>query len=133
MAKTKKGAPKPKSTHNKRVIKPKSLTSEEIVFSIMAYIGLLVVVPLVSDIKDKSEFVRFHTKQGLMLLISAVAVLIGFGILTEIPFLGVLFIPISILAYIGLIAVWIIAIIKTIKGEKWLLPLVGEIADKWNI
>ena len=71
-------------------------------------------------IEKEDEFVRFHAMQS-------VVVFGALTILSIVPVIGWMLIPIILLA--GL-ALWLILIVKAYQGEKFKLPLVGEFAEK---
>ncbi len=82
---------------------------------ILAYLGILVLIPLF--LAKESKFVRFHVNQGLILLICS---LVSW-------FVGSLS---STLAWVLNIAIFVLAIIgifNVVKGEAKELPLVGKI------
>lgn len=97
------------------------------VMAILAYFGPLVLIPILAA-KD-SKFARYHSNQGLVLLIA----LIGYNILTgvisailtaiswRLYFIGTIFsflgIAFTVLAVLGLI--------NACKGEKKPLPFIG--------
>lgn len=97
---------------------PKRDDSNDKIMGIIAYIGILWLVPLLAA-KD-SKFAMYHANQGLILFLFGI--LVGFvgGL---IPFLGWF-----IVAPIGSIMVLILAIMGIInasKGEMKPLPLIG--------
>ena len=92
--------------------------------AILAYLGILVVVPLVSDAKN-DPFVKFHAKQGLVLLICEIAA----WVVMIIPFLGLL---IGWLLWIGSIVLVIMGIMNVVSGKMQELPIVGSYASKFN-
>ena len=84
--------------------------------AVLAYLGILVLVPLLAA--KESKFARFHTNQGLILLICSI-VSFFIGKVPSIAFISwILNIAILILAIIG--------IINAVKGETKELPLVGK-------
>jgi uncharacterized membrane protein len=84
--------------------------------AILSYLSILCLIPLL--MKKDSKFVKFHAKQGLVLLIG--------WIFVGVPFFGkVLSLILTIFSVIGII---------NVLGEKYAeLPLVGELAKKINI
>jgi uncharacterized membrane protein len=90
----------------------------------IGYIGILCLVPLL--LKPKSQFAKFHGKQGLILVIGwVINFMIGL-----IPVLG------WILAFVGTIALVILSILgilKALSGEYWEMPYLSEYAKKINI
>ena len=90
------------------------------VMAILAYFGLLVFVPLFAA--KESRFARFHTTQGLILLIGGFVIWLLSTVLTFVsPFFGI----IGLLNFVILIFA-IIGIINAAKGEMKELPLVGK-------
>lgn len=85
----------------------------------LCYLGILVVIPLL--VKQDSEFVKFHSKQGLVLLVGW---FIG-GFLY--PFLGL-----GLLVHLAIIILSIMGLMNVSKGEKKDLPVIGGIAEKFN-
>lgn len=94
------------------------------IIAALGYIGILCLIPLI--LKPKSQFAKFHGKQGLILVIGWV---INFLIGT-VPVLGWL------LAFIGTIALIILSllgIMKALAGEYWEMPYLSEYAKKLNL
>lgn len=86
----------------------------------LSYLGLLFLVPLL--VKKESPFAQFHAKQGLVLCI--------------VFFIGSFFFWIPILGWgaaIFLLVVDVMALVKTLSGEAWELPVVKDVVKKLNI
>jgi uncharacterized membrane protein len=98
------------------------------IMGILAYIGILWLVPLLAA-KD-SKFARFHANQGLVLFIAEFAYGIVNVILTAIltaiswrlAFVG----SILSLGYLAFFVMWILGIMNAAKGEKKELPAIGK-------
>ena len=86
----------------------------------LSYLGILVLVPLLT--KKDDEFVQFHIKQGLVLLVVWV---IGW-VIFWIPIIGWL-------VAIALFICTVIAFIQALGGKKWEIPLVADLAKKINL
>jgi len=102
--------------------KPKVATKEDIeknkIMGVLAYLGILVLVPLLSA-KD-SPFAQYHANQGLVLLIAGLIV----GAASAFPIIGWF-----IVGPIGGILLFILAImgiINAANGEMKPLPLIGQ-------
>jgi uncharacterized membrane protein len=93
---------------------------------VLAYLGILCLVPLLT-VKD-SEFVKWHAKQGLVLTIAWIPLMVILMLVSMIPFIGWL---VSCLAPIGVLALSIIAIVKALKGERWRIPLIADLSEKF--
>ncbi|MFH0839503.1 MAG: hypothetical protein V1883_00610 [Candidatus Omnitrophota bacterium] len=94
------------------------------VFALMAYLGILCLIPLV--VKKDNKFVLFHGKQGLVLLIGELAA----GIIGIIPFVGWIVGFISIILF-GTLS--LLGIVQVLMGNYWKIPVVADLADKFNI
>ena len=77
-------------------------------------------------IEKDSKFVKFHAMQSI---IASVALMIIYWIVNLIPLIGW-----AIAGLVGLIALvlWIILMIKAYRGEKFKLPVIGDLAEKWS-
>ncbi|MBN1913716.1 MAG: DUF4870 domain-containing protein [Candidatus Omnitrophica bacterium] len=75
-------------------------------------------------IEKENKFVRFHALQSILTFgaLWVLSILVLF-----IPFLGIIIAP---LIYILEMVLWIILMIKAYQGEKFKLPIAGDIAEK---
>lgn len=89
------------------------------VMGVLAYIGPLVIVPYLTN--KNNDFVKFHTKQGLVLFGIEVVIMI-LGNMMYLWMLG------SLLNLATLI-LSIIGIVNVVQGEKKELPLIGSWAN----
>lgn len=92
--------------------------------ALLSYLGILVLVPLLTAKDD--EFVQFHAKQGLVLLIAAIAI----SIINVIPVLGQI---VSFLGWLACLVLVVMGIMNVLNGEKKPLPLIGQYASKFNL
>jgi uncharacterized membrane protein len=93
------------------------------------YAGLWVTGLIFYLVEEKSEFVRFHAKQSLAAFIPLTILLSLFPSILPFQLLNLLN---SILSLVTII-LWIICMYKAGKGEKWKVPLVGELIEKGTI
>jgi uncharacterized membrane protein len=91
------------------------------IFAILAYLGILFLVPLLAA-KD-SRFARYHTNQGVVLFIAAVACSIGGMILSFIPFVGCLVMP---AVFIAILVFVVLGIMSAAQGVCKPLPVIGQ-------
>jgi len=75
-------------------------------------------------LEKENKFVRFHAWQSLLtfLPLSVIA-----WILAHIPLMGWL---LAGLVWILILILWLILMFKAYKGEKYKLPIAGDIAEK---
>jgi uncharacterized membrane protein len=95
--------------------------------AIIGYIGILVIIPLITGGWKNSPFLKYHTNQSLILWIGAIAAYIVLGILARIPFLGWLFAILYSLVGLVSFILMIIGIVTANKGEEKPLPIIGTL------
>lgn len=101
---------------------------EENIEAALCYILWFVTGILFLIVEKDSKFVRFHALQSIatfvpLYILSALIPLLGN------PFITV---PLSILLSIASLALWVLLIYNAYRGEKYKLPVVGEIAEKYS-
>jgi uncharacterized membrane protein len=91
----------------------------------LAYVTIIpAIIFLIVEPYNKNSYIRFHSWQSIFLGIAAFAVNI---VLTAIPILGWILIPFVMLAFL---VVWVIVLLKALKGERYKLPIIGNYAEK---
>jgi uncharacterized membrane protein len=89
----------------------------------LAYVTIIpAIIFLLVEPYNKNPFVRFHAWQCIFLGVAAIAIQIVLGI---IPIIGWIILP---FASLGILIVWIIVLVKAMKGEKYQLPIIGKYA-----
>ncbi len=86
----------------------------------LSYIGILFLVPLL--LKTDSPFAQFHGKQGLVLAI--------------VFFIGSFFFWIPVIgwaAFLVVLVVDLIALVRTLQGKAWEIPGVADVLKKLNL
>ena len=92
--------------------------------AVLCYLGILLVIPLI--VAKDDDFVKYHAKQGLVLLLAWVAIFF----VAWIPILGWLF---GFVAWIICFVLLITGVVNVVKGEKKPLAIIGKYADKFKI
>lgn len=100
------------------------MDSNDKVFGVLAYIGILWLVPLCAG---KTEFTRFHANQGLVLFLAELVLGIASGILAAIPFIGFVGGIVGGLVSLAGVVLMIIGIINAAQGQMKELPVIGGI------
>lgn len=102
--------------------------SNTILFSILSYIGILWLIPLLVEKNDK--VVRFHVNQGLVLFIFDIIGSIAVGILSAIfvfiPVISFLGVVIASLFGILCFVLMIIGIVNAANKSEKPLPIIGK-------
>lgn len=94
-----------------------------VAMAVLSYIGPLVIVSYLTAKDD--PFVKFHIKQGLVLLVADVALwIIGSMVYMLWPVIQLVNVAILILAIVG--------IINAVKGQQKELPFVGKFSSNFK-
>ena len=75
-------------------------------------------------IEKENKFVRFHAMQSIITFGGLFVIQMVFAF---IPVIGAIIVPIISIASLIL---WVILMVKSYKGEKFKLPIIGDIAEK---
>lgn len=70
-------------------------------------------------VEKKSSFVKFHAKQSTITFLGLFVILVAIG---WVPVLGTLI-------WIFTLILWLILMIKALQGKRYLLPIVGKLAE----
>jgi len=120
-----------------------SMNIEENVASLLCYLAWWVTGILFFAMENKNKTVRFHAIQSILIFlpISIIGwILIGplgvsystgsvFGVPIRTPTLSP-FYYVGVLIYVLGVILWLILMIKAYQGEKFKVPIVGDIAEK---
>lgn len=90
----------------------------------LSYLSILFLIPLLA--KPESKFCIHHAKNGLVLFIAGLIV----GLIMIVPFIGWV---IGFLGGIVLLVYAIVGIVKSLRGEYWTMPFLGQYTDKFNL
>jgi len=101
-----------------------TMDSNEKVFGVLAYLGILFIIPLAAG---KTPFSRYHANQGLVLFIANVAIGVVSGILMAIPFIGVLGYILSGVGGLACFILMILGIVNAAQEQMKPLPVIGGI------
>lgn len=98
----------------------------------LAYITILpAILFLVLEPYNKSSYIRFHSWQCIFMAAAWIVADITIGILARImSFMGLLAFGLYPLVALAMLILWIMVLIKAFNGERFKLPVVGDLADK---
>lgn len=101
-----------------------SMNLEENVEGALCYILFFVTGIIFYVLEKDNKFVKFHAMQAILVFLPAWIIVILLG---WIPILG--WIIAGLIALLTVI-LWLILMLKAYNGEKFKLPIVGDIAEK---
>ena len=93
------------------------------IYAVIGYLGILCLIPLL--LKKDNKFALFHGKQGLVLFIAEIAC----SIIMVIPIVGLIGLLILFICAI----MSLVGIIQALIGNYWKMPVIGDLAEKFNI
>jgi uncharacterized membrane protein len=97
----------------------------ENVAGMLAYVTFIpAIIFLVIEPFNRNRFVRFHSFQCIFFAVFWIALNI---VLAFIPFLG--WALSGLLSLVGLV-IWLLLLFKAYQGEKFKLPIIGDMAEK---
>lgn len=101
---------------------------------VLAYLWPLALVPLLVE-KDDSE-VQWHAKHGLVLMAAELIVILGYALFTSVVSLATLGFGcvlglLLVFAWVGILALHVVAIIKGVNGERLTIPGISEYASRF--
>jgi len=110
------------------------VSSNRTIMIVLAYLWILALVPLLVEKEDKE--VQWHAKHGIVLMVAEfvfwIACSIVLGLLSAVTAgfgcLGVFLLP---LISLGFLALHVFAIVKGVNGQRLIIPMISEFADKF--
>lgn len=97
---------------------------ENKILACLSYIGILFLIPLLA--KKDSKFCQEHAKQGIVFFIAGLIL----GVISMVPLLGWL---VGFFGWIVMLILGLMAVIKTLQGEFWEIPVIGAYRSKINL
>lgn len=103
--------------------------TEDRTVAILTYITIIgFIIAIVIHSSKKTALGAFHLRQGLGLLVSALALGVGGIALMFIPIIGWL---VVMVAWVGLLIMWLMGLIAAVNGQQKPMPILGEKYQKW--
>ena len=93
---------------------------------VLAYLGVLAVVPLVVEKNDPE--VQWHAKHGLVLFVAEIILWVVVAIISHvIPFIGCAL----LLIWPLILVLHIVIIVRAVNGQRTIIPGLSEFADRF--
>lgn len=100
------------------------------VASLLCYLCTWVTGLIFLLIEKDNKDVKFHAWQAIFLGIAVFVAYLVIMIIGFIPYLGIVAMILNLVVWVGFLVVWIIAMIKAYQGQKWLIPIIGPMAEQ---
>jgi uncharacterized membrane protein len=100
------------------------------VMIVLSYLWLLALVPLLVEKDDKE--VQWHAKHGIVLMIAEIVFWVAVTIVSMVlgTVLGCFVSLLSLVVWLGIVVLHIMAIVKGVNGGRLIVPGVSQYADK---
>lgn len=111
---------------------PGYVSPNRTIMIVLAYLGILAVIPLVAEKEDRE--VQWHAKHGLVLLVADIALMILIGILGSVLSfvdIGCTGCILQWIASVIIFVVHIMAMVKGVNGQRLIIPGLSEFADRF--
>lgn len=89
----------------------------------LAYVTFIpAIIFLIVEPYNRNSYIRFHSWQSIFLNIGVFAIDVVLGM---IPVFGWMILPFF---QVGCLIVWVLVIVRALKGERFRLPFIGDLA-----
>jgi uncharacterized membrane protein len=104
------------------------------VMIVLAYLWALAIIPLLVEKHDPE--VQWHAKHGLVLMAAELVVIFAYMIITSIVSiaaigLGCVMSLLFVFAWVGILALHVVAILKGVNGRRLIIPGISEYANRF--
>lgn len=97
----------------------------------LAYLTFIpAIIFLVTAPYNQKPLIRFHSWQSIFYSIVWFVAWAVLAVIGMIPILNLVDIVLFPLTFLGLVIVWVILLIKAFNGERFKLPVIGDLAEK---
>jgi len=101
------------------------------VAGMLAYVTIIpAIIFLVLEPYNRNRFIRFHSFQCIFATVAWTVLWIALGIIGQIPVLGWATLLLWPIIGLGGLIVWILLLLKAYQGQKFKLPVIGDLSEK---
>lgn len=95
---------------------------------ILSYLWILALIPYLTEQRDPE--VKWHARHGLVLVVAEIVLNIVLFILSLIPVVGCVFSVLWMVAWLGIVGLHVVCLVKALGGERFTIPFVSQYADQ---
>ena len=97
----------------------------------LAYVTFIpAIVFLVTAPYNQNKTIRFHSWQSIFFTVACIAIDVALSVLFRVPFLGFMTLLLWPLVGLAFFIVWLLVMIKAFNGQRFKLPIIGDLAEK---
>jgi uncharacterized membrane protein len=113
---------------------PGAVSSNRTIMIVLSYLWILAIVPLLVEKEDKE--VQWHAKHGIVLLVAEIVLWIAVTIVSMMismmsMTLGCIVSILTMGLWLAILVVHVMAIVKGVNGQRFLIPGVSEYANRF--
>ena len=101
-----------------------SAGSPDILMCILSYLGVFALIPFF--VKKDDPFISWHARQGVLMMIVWFALFAVLFVLSLIPVIRLITLPLYVLLGLGMIGLSIYCIVQAYQGNKWPIPVLNQ-------
>jgi len=94
--------------------------------ALLCYLGGFITGVIFYAVEKENKFVRFHALQSIVVFGGLFIINVACGIILPWALRAIISMGITILS----IVLWVVLMVKAYHGEKYKLPIAGDVADK---
>jgi uncharacterized membrane protein len=97
----------------------------------LAYVTFIpAIVFLVTPPYNHNQTIRFHSWQSIFLTLACIVVDVCLSVIAHLPFFGFMTLALWPLVGLAFFIVWILCLIKAFNGQRFKLPIIGDLAER---
>ncbi len=97
----------------------------------LAYVTIIpAIVFLVTPPYNQNLTIRFHSWQSIFLTIGYIVADVALTVLFRLPFFGLMTLFLWPLVGLAFLIIWLLVLIKAFNGQRFKLPVIGDLAEK---
>lgn len=103
-------------------------TKPDTVMCILSYLGIFSLIPFFA--KKDDPYISWHARQGVLLAVVSFAIYAVLFVVTLIPVLGLLMLPVFAVFGLGVLGLSIWCMVQACKGNRWPIPVLSNFVGR---
>jgi uncharacterized membrane protein len=105
---------------------------QENVAALLCYVLTILsgILFLVLEPYNRNKTIRFHAFQSIFFFVALMVCYIALSVIGMLPVIGLVTIPLYLVLWVASLIIWIMLMVKAYNGQRWVLPIIGPLAEK---
>lgn len=100
----------------------------DVLMCILSYLGLFSLIPFF--VKKDDPYISWHARQGVLLAIASFVIYAVLFVLSMLPGLGMILMPVVAVFGLGVLGLSIWCMIQACQGKRWPIPVLSQFTGK---